>query len=59
MWVIKLGGSLLGSPALKYWLDALNSFSDGQVVIVPGRGLFADAVRESQLLTGVDDATAH
>lgn len=59
MWVVKLGGSLLGSPALKCWLDALNSFSDGQVVIVPGGGLFADAVRESQLMTGLDDATAH
>jgi aspartokinase-like uncharacterized kinase len=59
MWVVKLGGSLLGSPALKRWLDALNSFSDGKVVIVPGGGLFADAVRESQLMTGIDDATAH
>ncbi len=59
MWVVKLGGSLLGSPALKRWLDALNSFSDGKVVIVPGGGIFADAVRESQLMTGIDDATAH
>ena len=59
MWVVKLGGSLLGSPALKRWLDALNSFSDGKVVIVPGGGIFADAVRESQLMTGIDDATSH
>lgn len=59
MWVVKLGGSLLGSPALNRWLDALNKFSDGKVVIVPGGGLFADAVRESQLMTGIDDATAH
>ncbi len=59
MWIVKLGGSLLGSSALKRWLGALSNFSDGKVVIVPGGGLFADVVRESQLMTGIDDATAH
>lgn len=59
MWVIKLGGSLLGSPALKSWLDVLVKFGDGKVVVVPGGGLFADAVREAQSKTGVDDKTAH
>jgi hypothetical protein len=32
MWVVKLGGSLMGTPALKGWLDALVEFGDGKVV---------------------------
>jgi len=59
MWIVKLGGSLIGSPALKAWLDKLVQFGDGKVVIVPGGGLFADAVRNAQSKTGVDDETAH
>lgn len=59
MWVVKLGGSLLGTPELQYWLDMLASQSDGRVLIVPGGGVFADAVREAQHLAGFDDAAAH
>lgn len=59
MWIVKLGGSLLGSPELPYWLETLVKISDGQVVIVPGGGLFADAVREAQQRTNVSDAVAH
>lgn len=59
MWVIKIGGSLLGSPELKSWLDMLANQSDGKVVIVPGGGILADAVRESQMLSGISDAIAH
>jgi len=59
MWIVKLGGSLLGSPALKAWLDTLTKFGDGKVVIVPGGGLFADAVREAQAKTRISDAVAH
>ena len=59
MWVVKLGGSLMGTPALKAWLDALAKFGDGKIVIVPGGGVFADAVRDAQIKTGIDDATAH
>lgn len=59
MWVVKLGGSLMGTPALKGWLDAFAQFGDGKVVIVPGGGVFADAVRDAQAKTGIDDATAH
>jgi aspartokinase-like uncharacterized kinase len=59
MWVVKLGGSLMGAAALKGWLDSLAQFGDGKVVIVPGGGLFADAVRDAQTKTGMDDATAH
>jgi len=59
MWVVKLGGSLMGSPALKGWLDALAQYGDGKIVIVPGGGIFADAVREAQAQTFINDATAH
>lgn len=58
-WVIKLGGSLLGSPELKHWLEVLARHGDGRMVIVPGGGIFADAVRESQQRCGSSDATAH
>jgi 5-(aminomethyl)-3-furanmethanol phosphate kinase len=59
MWVVKLGGSLIGAPALIGWLDALTQFGDGKVVIVPGGGIFADAVCDAQAKTGIDDAAAH
>lgn len=59
MWVVKLGGSLLGSPELPHWLEALVKIGDGKVLIVPGGGLFADAVREAQQLTHVSDTVAH
>jgi len=59
MWVIKLGGSLLGSPELKSWLEIVNRHGDGKVVIVPGGGIFADAVRKAQQLSGAGDKVAH
>lgn len=59
MWVVKLGGSLLGSPELPRWLDMLVKISDGKVIIVPGGAVFADAVRLAQQRTGVNDAMAH
>ena len=59
MWIIKIGGSLLGSPELLRWLEVLVKFSKGHVIIVPGGGLFADAVREAQKLTNASDAVAH
>jgi len=36
MWVVKLGGSLLGSPELQGWLQTLVKISDGKIVIVRG-----------------------
>lgn len=59
MWIIKLGGSLLGSPELIKWLALVAQYSDGKVVIVPGGGLFANSVREAQMITNVSDAVAH
>jgi 5-(aminomethyl)-3-furanmethanol phosphate kinase len=59
MWVVKIGGSLLGSPELERWLDVAAKHSDGKIVIVPGGGVFADAVREAQILSKISDACAH
>ncbi|MCX7627060.1 MAG: uridylate kinase [Methylophilaceae bacterium] len=59
MWVVKLGGSLLGTPELQDWLDVLVSEGDGRVVVVPGGGPFADAVRTAQRVVGFGDAIAH
>jgi 5-(aminomethyl)-3-furanmethanol phosphate kinase len=56
--VVKLGGSYVGSAALKSWLDALAACA-GHVVLVPGGGPFADAVREAQQSMGFDNGTAH
>ncbi len=59
IWVVKIGGSLLGSPELEHWLEIFAKFSDGNIVIVPGGGLFADAVRDAQKLSKMSDASAH
>lgn len=59
MWVVKIGGSLLGSPELARWLELFVKFSDGKVIIVPGGGLFADAVRKAQTQSNLNDNTAH
>jgi aspartokinase-like uncharacterized kinase len=55
-WVVKLGGSLWASPLLPRWLEQLAA---GNVIIVPGGGLFADAVRRAQDRWGFDDHVAH
>jgi 5-(aminomethyl)-3-furanmethanol phosphate kinase len=59
MWVVKIGGSLLGSPELERWLEIFVKYSNGNIIIVPGGGVFADAVRKAQELTKVSDACAH
>jgi aspartokinase-like uncharacterized kinase len=58
-WVIKLGGSLFGNPLLHDWLSVISERGKGRVVVVPGGGLFADAVRVAQKQSGFDDVTAH
>jgi 5-(aminomethyl)-3-furanmethanol phosphate kinase len=58
-WVVKLGGSLLRAPALKSWLAMLGECGRGKCVIVPGGGVFADAVRAAQAPLGFDDRSAH
>ena len=59
LWVVKIGGSLLGSPELERWLALFAKFSDGNIIIVPGGGVFADAVREAQKLSKITDKCAH
>lgn len=56
--VVKLGGSHAGSPHLRTWLDAIVRAA-GHVVLVPGGGPFADAVRAAQSRMGFDDRAAH
>jgi 5-(aminomethyl)-3-furanmethanol phosphate kinase len=59
MWVVKIGGSLLGSPELKRWLEVVAKHGDGRIVIVPGGGVFSNAVREAQKLSKISDVCAH
>jgi 5-(aminomethyl)-3-furanmethanol phosphate kinase len=56
--VVKLGGSFAFSAILIDWIRALTSCA-GRVVIVPGGGPFADAVRTAQRRMGFDDRAAH
>ncbi|MFY9840432.1 MAG: hypothetical protein WAK55_29005 [Xanthobacteraceae bacterium] len=56
--VVKLGGSFAFSEVLTDWIGALASCA-GSVVIVPGGGPFADAVRRAQGRMGFDDRAAH
>ena len=56
--VVKLGGSYAFSSDLPGWLAAIAS-SAGDIVLVPGGGPFADAVRLAQPRMGFDDDAAH
>jgi dihydroneopterin aldolase len=56
--IVKLGGSHAFAKHLTAWLDAL-ALAAGRVVIVPGGGPLADAVREAQPAMGFDDHAAH
>jgi 5-(aminomethyl)-3-furanmethanol phosphate kinase len=56
--VVKLGGSLANGPHLKDWLAAIAAEA-GAIVVVPGGGPFADAVRIAQASMGYDDRAAH
>ena len=59
MWVVKLGGSLQSFPGLRDWVRLIAEQGGGRVVLVPGGGQFADAVRAAQRTAGFDDRTAH
>lgn len=56
--VLKLGGSLAESGRLRTVLS-LVARARRPVVVVPGGGAFADAVRETQSALGFSDETAH
>jgi len=59
MIVLKLGGSLLSKSILQEWLTLAAEQGKGQVVIVPGGGVFADQVREMQQQWHYNDVIAH
>lgn len=60
IWIIKLGGSLIGSSDLSLWLAAIARVSRScRIIVVPGGGAFADVVRSAQNELGVDDSVAH
>lgn len=56
--VLKLGGSLAENGRLKS-IAALVARARIPVVVVPGGGPFADAVRQAQPLLGITDTLAH
>lgn len=59
MWIIKLGGSLLGTDELRQWLALVVQHGDGRVVIVPGGGIFADTVRAVYNQVHMSETCAH
>ena len=56
--VVKLGGSHAFSEHLAGWVGAIADCA-GHVIVVPGGGPFADAVRDAQPRIGFDDDAAH
>lgn len=59
MWVVKLGGSLQALPHLKDFVISLADHGVGKIIIVPGGGMFAEAVRKQQCMSGFNDSFAH
>lgn len=57
--VVKLGGSLGASGRLHRVLEALGRCRAAPLVIVPGGGEYADAVRACQRRDGFSDGAAH
>ncbi|MEG6509348.1 hypothetical protein V6C03_10235 [Methyloligella sp. 2.7D] len=56
--VVKLGGSVVRSPYLQDWLNAVATAAR-PIVVVPGGGALADEVRDCQTSLGFDDLAAH
>ena len=59
MWVVKLGGSLHDTPALRGWLRWLATAPGPARIVVPGGGPFADTVRTLQPTLGFGELAAH
>jgi len=56
--IVKIGGSHYSGPYIRDWLAAIAAEA-GAMVIVPGGGPFANAVRSAQASMGYDDGAAH
>lgn len=56
--VVKIGGSLAGSARLKTVLEMVGK-ARSPLIVVPGGGRFADAVRAEQACLGFSDKAAH
>ncbi len=56
--VVKLGGSVIRSPDLASWLEAIAA-ARTPTVVVPGGGALADEVRACQASLGFGDRAAH
>ena len=59
MTVVKVGGSLYDHPGLAAGLRAYLPTLPGPVVLVPGGGPFADAVRDLDAVHRLGDETSH
>lgn len=59
MWIVKLGGSLAHDLRVARWLAMLAELGGGRVTVVPGGGIFTDAVRASQRHWHFPDLAAH
>ncbi|MAS84079.1 MAG: hypothetical protein CMF44_05470 [Legionellales bacterium] len=58
--VIKLGGSLMRSSELQYWLNSIFQVKRNSILIlVPGGGEFADSIRKIQNNSNFNDEIAH
>jgi len=57
--VVKLGGSLAKADTLHSWLATIGAHGAGRAIIVPGGGVFADAVRAAQPRYRFSDRAAH
>ena len=57
--ILKLGGSLAEGEHLRSWLKVVADFGERSIVIVPGGGCFADAVRAAQKKLHFTEAAAH
>ncbi|SDP42917.1 Uncharacterized kinase [Filomicrobium insigne] len=57
--VVKIGGSLARSADVLERVLAIVARSPRGVAVVPGGGVFADAVRQAQTMFGFDDLVAH
>jgi 5-(aminomethyl)-3-furanmethanol phosphate kinase len=56
--VLKLGGSHAFALHLPNWIEGI-AVHRGRIVVVPGGGPFADAIRAAQPKMGFDDGAAH